>query len=161
MKKIIFIVVVLMLRVGYSNAQPPVTDTLQWLRTNIEQRQHLFVNKPLKVMFDSLYHLKNGILQYISPRAKGWSKPDTIWQKKLVLYFGERWGGGAVSQSHMSNPGINTHVPVIVVEFSWPVAFLRKWYSADPDGLGSTDWNRQLEAFWSQQWVRSITIKEF
>ncbi|HML57049.1 MAG TPA: hypothetical protein PLE75_00210 [Ferruginibacter sp.] len=100
MKKIIFIVVVLMLRVGYSNAQPPITDTLQWLRTNIEQRQHLFVNKPLKVMFDSLGTLKQGILQYSPPLSEMWGRPDTIWCKDITLYFGKPYGGGVISNTY-------------------------------------------------------------
>ncbi|HCF64413.1 MAG TPA: hypothetical protein DEU93_09905, partial [Chitinophagaceae bacterium] len=137
-----------------------VTDTLQWLRTNIEQHQHLFVNKPLKVMFDSLGTLKQGILQYSPPLSEMWGRPDTIWCKDFALYFGERFGG-AIFQLHAANPGINTHVPVIYIELSWPVPFLDKWYVEDRNGLGSTNWNRQLEAFWGQYIVSSIRIGEY
>jgi hypothetical protein len=159
MKKLL-VTIILIVGINFSS-KAQITDTLQWLRTNIEQREHLFVHKPLQVLFDSLYDLKRGILQYIPPITKNWSRPDTIWCKDITLYFGERFGGGVVSQLHRSIPDINTHVPVIYVEFSWPVPFLRKWYSIDPDGLGSINWNPQLEAFWGRYWIRSVRIEEF
>lgn len=89
----IFIIVFLTGLQHLSTAQSPVTDTLQWLRTNIEQRQHLFVNKPLKVMFDSLSTLRQGILQYSPPYSEMWGRPDTIWSNDVTLYFGEPYGG--------------------------------------------------------------------
>src|SRR5690606_10422488 len=155
------IVATFMLGVLSSNAQPSITDTLQWLRTNIEQREHLFVHKPLQVLLDSLHELKNGIIQYSPPYPEKWSQPDTIWGKRISLYFGEVWGGGEIDQLHRLNPGINTHIPVIVVEFSWPVPYLSKWMSEDPEGLGTEDWNPQLEAFWSRYWINSVRIEEF
>src|SRR5690606_22584445 len=129
------------------SSKAQITDTLQWLRTNIEQREHLFIHQPLQVMLDSLYELKRGIIQYSPPYPEVWSQPDTIWGKRIALYFGEIWGGSLISQLHDSMSGIHTHVPVIYVEFSWPVPFISKWVSIDRDGLGSLYWNPQLEAF--------------
>src|SRR5690606_28897173 len=112
-------------------------------------------------MLDSLYELKRGIMQYSYPLSGEWALPDTIWTKKTAFYFGERFGGGLIAQLHDSIPEINTHVPVIYVEFSWPVPFLDKWNSIDPDGLGSMDWNPQLEAFWGRYWIKSIRVGEY
>lgn len=112
-------------------------------------------------MLDSLYELKGEIIQYFSPETISWILPDTIWTNDIALYFGEPWGGGEISQLHDSIPEINTHVPVIVIEFSWPVPFLSKWYSIDPDGLGSTEWNPKLEALWGRYWIKSIRIEEY
>lgn len=58
MKKLMIILGIMVLLGIKLNAQSPVTDTLQWLKTNIEQRKNLFINKPLSVLLDSLKELK-------------------------------------------------------------------------------------------------------
>jgi len=68
MKKIILIaVIILSLHTVKAQNQPVVTDTLQWLKTNIEQRSSYFNGKPLSVLLDSLHGLQLNIGDYTRP----------------------------------------------------------------------------------------------
>ena len=167
MKTIIILVLITFCTI-YQGKSQPIADTLQWLKTNIEQRSHLFSGKPLGVLLDSLKDLKNEIREYSGPRwyAVG-NLNDTVWVKGIDLSFEKIIGSEKdfrhqeVFFSNNMNDTLNTHIKILKIEFAWPVPFLRKWWSYDRKGLGSYAWNAKLEAFWKEAYVLSVKVEEY
>lgn len=165
MKRII-IIAIISLHSLILNAQAPIADTLQWLKNNIEHKKQLFTNKPLNVLLDSLKELKNGIAEYDGPDwyAIGHLN-DTIWVKGINLYFEETVEKDAIHYRHFFSNGlkdtINTHIKTLKIDFAWPVPFLRKWWSYDKNGLGSSKWNAKIETLFKNEWISDVKVEEY
>ena len=168
MKKLIIILGIMVLLGTKLNAQPPVTDTLQWLKTNIEQRKNLFINKPLSVLLDSLKELKQGIVEYSGPSwyAIG-NLNDTIKVRSIKLYFEKVIGSEKFWMHHdifFANKGVdtlNTHIKFIIIKFTQPVVFLRKWWSYNSDNLGSNEWLPIVERLYKNAIVKDVKVDEY
>ena len=168
MKKLIIIVGITVLLGTKLNAQTPVTDTLQWLKTNIEQRKNLFINKPLSVLLDSLNDLKQGIVEYLGPEWYSVGNlNDTIWTKGINLYFEEMIGSEKATMHHnilIANNGkdtLNTHIKVLSIDFISPVIFLRKWWSYNSDTLGSNEWLPIVARLYKNAIVKDVKVDEY
>jgi len=167
-KKIILIAAILLgLHTAKAQNQPVVTDTLQWLKTNIEQRSGYFSGKPLGILLDSLYGLNAKLEDYISPISPTLSLPDTIYTDHLQIYFGNYFNGpkGHLHDSafrvHPGMDTLNTHIPYLYIKFAQQIPFLANWYSYDPKGLGSIHWNPLLAAYYGPFVVSSVTVGEY
>ncbi|MCC6181014.1 MAG: hypothetical protein IT237_04200 [Bacteroidia bacterium] len=168
MKKLMIILGIMVLLGIKLNAQSPVTDTLQWLKTNIEQRKNLFINKPLSVLLDSLKELKQGIVEYTGPDwyAIG-NLNDTIWTTRINLYFEEMTGSAKEEMHHnvfYSNnfkDTLNTHIKILRIKFTQPVIFLRKWWSYNSDTLGSNEWLPKVAALNKNAIVKDVKVYEY
>ena len=168
MKKIVFILGIMILSGIKLNAQPPVTDTLQWLKTNIEQRKNLFINKPLSVLLDSLKELKQGIVEYSGPSLYSIGHlNDTIKVRSIELCFEEVIGSEKFWMHHdifFANKGVdtlNTHIKFIIIKFTQPVVFLRKWWSYNSDNLGSNEWLPIVERLYKNAIVKDVKVDEY
>lgn len=150
-----------------ANNEEPIIDTLQWLKVNVEQKKHLFINKPFSVMLDSLKDLKSGIVEYMGPEWYTKGLNDTIWVKGIDLHFEELIGSvkdlmhREVFFSNKFTDTLNTHIKIIKVDFAWPVPFLRKWWSYDRNGFGSNIWNAKVEGLYKDQWVSDVKVEEY
>ena len=108
-----------------------ITDTLQWLKINIEQKNNHYAGKPLSVLLDTLAkrNIYRGIWQYmsaiISDGAQAESSPgDTIYTASMKIYFGNQlFGVGKISQIHRENPSINTHLRWMYLKFTQKIPF--------------------------------------
>ncbi len=168
MKRLLLILGIVLIAGIKLNAQSPVTDTLQWLKINIEQKKNLFINQPLSTLLDSLKELKQGIVEYSGP---GWYAinhlNDTIKVKGIELYFEEVVGSEKSAIHHnvfFSNNGVdtlNTHIKVINIDFVHPVLFLRDWWSYDSDTLGSNAWIPIVEALYKDALVKDVKVEEY
>ena len=168
MKKLIIIVGITVLLGTKLNAQTPVTDTLQWLKTNIEQRKNLFINKPLKVLLDSLKELKQGIVEYSGPSwyAIG-NLNDTIKVRSIKLYFEKVIGSEKFWMHHdifFANKGVdtlNTHIKILSIDFISPVIYLRRWRSYNSDTLGSNEWLPIVARLYKNAIVKDVKVYEY
>ena len=108
-----------------------ITDTLQWLKINIEQKDSYYVGKPLSVLLDTLAkrNIYRGIWQYmsaiISDGAQAESSPgDTIYTASMKIYFGNQlFGVGKISQIHRENASVNTHLRWMYLTFTQKIPF--------------------------------------
>ena len=128
MKKIILLISILV--TGYINANnaqgQAITDTLQWLKTNIEQKSSYYTGKPLSVLLDTLNkrNIYPGLWQYVhafkSDGAQAESiAGDTVYVASFTIYFGyQLFGRGTVDQVHRANPSINTHLKWMYLKFT-------------------------------------------
>jgi len=167
-KKIILIVAILLsLNTAKAQNQPVITDTLQWLKTNIEQKSSYYSGKPLRVLLDSLYGLNIKLQDYIPPNSQTLSFPDTIYTDHLQIYLGEYYNGikGHLHDSafwvHPGMDTLNTHIPYLYIKFSQQIPFLMKWFSYDPQGLGSSIWNTMLAEYYAPFVVGRVRIGEY
>jgi len=166
MKKLMIILGITVLLGTKLNAQPPVTDTLQWLKTNIEQRKNLFINKPLSVLLDSLKELKQGIVEYEGP---GWyaigNLNDTIKVKSITLFFAELADKEDLHYQHFFSNNMkdtpNTYIKYIIIKFTQPVVFLRKWWSYNSDNLGSNEWLPIVARLYKNAIVKDVKVDEY
>jgi hypothetical protein len=164
--KIKLVIIFLLFIAGSNNlkGQIPI-DTLQWLKTNIEQKNYLFTGMPLSVLFDSLGNLKNAIADYDAPLFDdNGQMPDTVFTTFIRLFFAP--GGLEVSGEHLDSffanlPEPNTHVPYIEITFSSSVPFVREWFTTDKERLGSIRWNRYLRNYWEQFIVADLKVGEY
>ena len=153
MKKLI---IVFSLFFVHSNAQysPVIPDTLQWLKTKIEQRNNYFHGKPLQVLFDSLYGLKNSIKSNLGIYPKTWRHSDTIYNNHITVYFEDIHDRKRI----MNNGFANHYVPLLKIWFINDVPFIYSWNDNDREGLGSHRWNAKLEAYYSPFIVDSVSV---
>ncbi|MBX2931677.1 MAG: hypothetical protein KF781_07025 [Chitinophagaceae bacterium] len=163
------IIVLLLVIIGTDNlkSQTPI-DTLQWLKTNIEQKNYLFSGKPLSVLFDSLGNLKNALADYDAPIIDDNGQfSDTTHNAFLRIYFAP--GSLFVFNKyhrHSYSPvthrdTLNTHVPCLEITFASPVPFVTAWFDNDKERLGSMKWNRYLRNYWGQFIVDSVIVGEY
>ena len=128
---IILLVVITSLDTTKVQGQPlGITDTLQWLKINIEQHSSYYDGKQLSVLLDTLcaYGLADALLDYTSPltsdNAPAWTRPgDIVWTNHFTIYMGELYGGGVKAQLHDANPNTNTHIPKIHLTFTKEIPF--------------------------------------
>jgi len=166
MKKTILITILVLLSISLFAQQKPKV-TLIWLQQNIQNRDTLFKNKKLKVLFDSLKTYRQSIKDYLLPEDNVWGKPDTVKSNRIKIYFNE--GFFDVSMRHTQSffnhsqrtDTLNTHIPYIKIILKNKVPFLRKWYDEEKAGIGSLDWNKTLEVFWGRQIVDKIEVGEY
>lgn len=167
MKNKILIAVIFLLYTQTNLRSQIITDTLQWLKTNIEQKSYLFTGKPLKVVFDSLGNLKNALVDYDPPLMENGQFPDTTYNTVLKIYFtpgslkvnGAHWNSFVASS--LNKDTLNTHVPYLKIFFANPVPFVTAWFSNDKERLGSIRWNRYLRNYWGQGIVQSVVVGEY
>jgi hypothetical protein len=113
---------------------PPITDTLQWLKVNIEQKNSYFYNKPFSAILDTLqvYGLKNKLTEYLIPNIS-YDQPahtlarDTIKTRILKIYLEDFFNSPKLF-SHDTNPNINTHIKWIYMEFFEPIPYPNSVY---------------------------------
>lgn len=93
-----------------------ITDTLQWLKTNIEQKNNCYVGKPLSVLLDTLANrgIYQGKWQYNSPINSDGAPAettagDTVYTAHFKIYFGDQ-KFGVIGQMHRDDPLVNTHL---------------------------------------------------
>jgi hypothetical protein len=165
MKNIILVLLVVTLSIcstnSYSQRLITTTDTLGWLKTNIEQRSNLFVGNPLSVLLDSLYNLHIGIGEYsrdiISDgQPEGTYPTDTVWTKVCTIYFG-KYLDDIVWRKHRDNPNVNTHIPYIYLEFTQKIPFPTKLFNDRNMG----DLFGPVEALCRPYIVASIEVGEY
>lgn len=108
-----------------------ITDTLQWLKTNIEQQNKYYVGKPLGVLLDTLRkrNIYPGIWQYTAP-IKSDGTPaearagDTVYTANFMIYFGNLlFGKSKIPQIHRDNLLANTHLRWMYLEFTKLIPF--------------------------------------
>jgi hypothetical protein len=184
MKKII-ISLLFILSLTNSQAQQQTvdigSDTLQWLQTNLVDRNAYFNGKSFKTILDSLYQLKAQIVEFTPPsnipQACGGNRSDTtrayvdpinLFANKLTMYFTAISDGGVVDQIQGSlsrnnlrnnqNNTINTHVKYFTVVFQQPVAYPRQ--IADSDN-GTWLWTPFAEYFWGPHIIQSVSVGEY
>ena len=116
---------------SFGQQQPAPTDTLGWLKTNIEAKSSYFVSKPLSVLLDTLNanSLLSAIVDYgrshISDDAPAHTYPtDTVWTNGIAIYFGAIFDGGIKVQMHEANWSVNTHIPYLSLTFTQKIPFL-------------------------------------
>ena len=156
------------LAAGYINATAEgqaITDTLQWLKTNIEQKSSNYTGKPIGILLDTLAHrcIYKGICQYIAPitsdgAAAETKAGDTVYTSKFKIYFGNvLYRHGTVSQLHRENPSINTHLKWIYIKFTnqipFPSRILSDRYLGNQFG--------PVEGICRPYIVKSVTVGEF
>lgn len=177
--KIIIIIISVLFISNYCQAQQPdITDTLQWLKTNIEQRNSFFSGKPFKTILDSLYGLKAKLVEYNVPqdihqfsdeiRTGKAANKDTLFVDELRIYLDSISDGGVVDQLHEElwtnnfknnlHNTINTHVKFIRIVFSSSVPFLRSWCDSP---LGSRNWTLLSEGYFGSFIVQSVSVGEY
>ena len=164
MKKLITIIL-FSLSFVHSNAQnsPVITDTLQWLKTNIEQKNNYYHGKPLHLLLDSLYGLKSSIKCYMAIMPKSLRNRDTSsgYDNNITIYFANIYDKGNITLSHFNDINANTHVPQLKIYFTTDVPFKNYWLDTDRKGLGSVMWNSTLENFYSPYLVDSVSVGEY
>jgi hypothetical protein len=183
MKKII-IIFILIISLKNSQAQQTVdigTDTLQWLQTNLADRNAYFSGKSFKILLDSLYQLKTQIVEFTPPlnlrsacagnttdTARAYVDPVNLFVNKLSMYFAPITDGGVVWKIHHDNGVnnlrnnlhyvVNTHVKYFTVVFQQPVAYPRQ--IADSDN-GTWLWTPFAEYFWGPHIIQSVSVGEY
>ena len=161
MKKIIIITLLVIISSSLKvQSQPVVTDTLQWLKTNIEQRSSYFHGKPMVVLLDSLYGLKASLKDYTGAPPSAISRPDTVYMNHIIIYFDHIYSG-AICSSHLDNPYLNTHVPYLYIKFKQLIPFIARWHFDNREGSGSITWNPSLAAYYGVFIVDSVTVGEY
>jgi hypothetical protein len=174
MKKIL-ILSIFFLALIKANATPPPTDTLLLLKTKIENNKSNFINKPFKVLLDTLKKLKLPIIEYSGAHdgLEGLYNNDTIWVSGFHLFFEEYLGSEKMFKHHQclaDNKGkdtVNTHIKTIRVKFQNPVAYIRAWgYLAYEDGsteanLDGVLWNRKLANLYKDAIVTDLFVYEY
>lgn len=162
MKKLIIIIGFILTFVK-SDAQysPVITDTLQWLKTNIEQKNSYYHGKPLHLLLDSLYGLKSAIKCHMGIMPKSLRNPDTGYDNNITIYFANIFDGGNITLSHFNDINANTHVPQLKIYFTTDVPFKNYWRDTDRKGLGSVMWNSIVENFYSPYLVDSVSVGEY
>ena len=101
-KLIIFLLILICFGAIQLKAQMPITDTLQWLKTRIEQKKAYYIGKPFRFLLDTLRSNSIYIQQYTPPvtsyNAPTLTQPkDTIYSNNFIVFFGEYYGGGSKS----------------------------------------------------------------
>ncbi len=140
------------------------TNKFQWLKSNIETKSYLFTNKPLQVLLDSLKEIKGDIRSYRGPVMYKVGLNDSIFIESIHLYFGNfdsafaiHWGNFDAAK----NDTLNTHIPVLQIKFSWPVLYLRKWWSQEPESRGSDKWIKVVEDLYKNEYIAEVKVKEY
>ena len=168
MKKII-IVILLTLVLNNSKSQS-LSDTLQWLKANIENKSAaLFSGKKVSVLMDSLKPYKNCFKEYNRPVSymNGSKIQRTV--NDIKIYFDSVMEGtngkGAFHDSvFFANHGkdtFNTHIPWILIKLRTPVLYKFAWYYSAPNGLGSLYWNNSLANLFRNAIVESVIVGEY
>lgn len=108
-----------------------ISDTLLWLKNNIEQQNSYYAGKPLSVLLDTLKNrgIYPGIWQYtppiISDFAEADTRPgDTVYTARFKIFFGNLlFGMSKIPQIHRDNPLANTHLRWMYLEFTHKIPF--------------------------------------
>jgi hypothetical protein len=111
--------------------QPAPTDTLGWLKANIEANSSYYVGKPLSILLDTLnaHSLLSAIVDYMRPHisdgaAANTLPGDTVWTNRISIYFQPIFDEGVKQQMHDVDWNVNTHVPVVRLTFTQRIPFL-------------------------------------
>ena len=186
MKKIIIIVCLLITALKSTKAQTANigSDTLQWLKTNIEQRSSsYFSGKSFKTILDSLYQLKAQIVEFDPPlnvslacggtKANAITGVDTVnhtylFVDSLTMYFEAISDGGIVDQiqtelsinnlNNNQNNIVNTHVKYFTVVFQRTVRYPR--YIANSEN-GTWLWTAFAEYYWGPNIIQRVSVGEY
>jgi len=135
--KNIIVIIILAISLSCSNIkvycqQPAPTDTLGWLKANIEANSSFYVGKPLGVLLDTLA-MHGGLLSaiidydrdYVSDGQPANTHPtDTVWTNQFGVYFGALHDGGIKEQMRNKDWNVNTHIPYIWFTFTQKIPFL-------------------------------------
>jgi hypothetical protein len=183
MKKII-ILSILVISFNNSHAQQTVDiggDTLNWLQTNLADRNAYFSGKSFKTLLDSLYQLKAQIVEFnplsnirsacagnTTNTARAYEDPLNLYEDSLTMYFAPISDGGAVWQIHEDldwnnlknnlHNTVNTHVKYFTVVFQQPVTYPRQ--IADSKN-GTKLWTPFAEYFWGPHIIQSVSVGEY
>ena len=183
MKKIL---IALILFLGLNSVQAQTAniggDTLQWLRTHVEQQSNFFSGKPFKTVLDSLYQLKAAIVEYNPPMniraacggtgVDGFNPapadPNYLYVDSLTMYFEAITDGGVIDQIHQNlvdsnykynqHNTVNTHVKYFTVVFQQRVPYLRTIASSDQ---GTWLWTPFAEYLWGPNVIQRVRVGEY
>jgi hypothetical protein len=173
MKKIIIITTLIFFSINAkSQCGLPTSDTLQWLKTHIEQKSSYFNGKPLKTLLDSLCGLKNKLKFYYAPIEYFLDDDDSlavdyIYSKKLTICLGNILD--STIQSNVDTAFHNSffnktpytysaHIPRLNIIFKTKVPFPREIIDDRNDGMY---WNRRIAYVLKPYLVDSVTIDEY
>ena len=165
MKKIILISI--MYLICYKSESQPLTDTLQWLKANIENKSsNLFKGKKIGILLDSLKPYKNCLKEYTRPVSYMNGSKIQIVVNDFKIYFDSLDGvrGFLYHQDFYATHGkdtLNTHIPWILIKLRTPVLYKFAWYYSDPNGLGSLYWNSSLENLFKNAILESVSVGEY
>ena len=146
MKKYKIIIIIMMLNCfAYIKADCQITDTLQWLKSRIEQNSY-YIGKPLGVLLDSIrlngVYVNNNNNWEVSGLIFSDDQPahtlprDTAWTNNFSIYFGKLFGINGAGHIHdLSSTDVNTHLIFIDLTFTQKIPFPTK-LTADPDMCG-------------------------
>ena len=173
MKKIIYIITITFLSNQIqSNAQS--IDTLQLLKTHIENNKVNYIGKPFKALSDTLKKLNLPIIEYSGPHDSYSAMyiNDTIWVDGFSLYFDEITYDKmsihfTATRNNNGQDTANTHIKFITIWFQSPIPYLRAWnylLYADSDehaNLSGIVWNRKIANFYKNCIIKNLKVSEF
>jgi hypothetical protein len=173
MKKIIIITTLMFFSINAkSQCGLPTSDTLQWLKTHIEQKNSYFHNKPFKTLMDSLCGMQKKMSSYFGPdiydlRGRDSLVGDTIFTDNLTIGFGNWLMYDAYKKEDSAfwaskNSGLpytyKMHIPIINIKFINTVPIPLSIVNDRVQGLY---WSRNLANKLRTYLIDSVTIDEF
>jgi hypothetical protein len=150
------------------NAAPPI-DTMVVLNAKVQQKKNLFINKPLRILLDTLKKNKLTVVEYSGPHEKHTPiyKKDTLKIESIEVYFEEYLGTEKLKNRldaiavNKGRDTLNTHIPRITIYFKTPLLFLRKWIDEDRQGIASNTWNIRVANFYRSGIIKDLKVDEF
>ena len=180
MNRIITVIILIVLSITKIDAQKNpglAKDTLGWLQTHIQADSNYYKGKPFKVLYDSLYGLKNKLYSFKHPFDQiGIAILDSTPAETISIFFGDLYSAkvwptqDSMERANWANgvnwrdgpiPTVNTHLIYIQVEFTNPKMYNFHWEDTDRYGLGAFEWNAKLANFFSTCIVKSVIIDEY